>query len=369
MVSRARRAAALSCGLVCIAPFAWGCGKPAQRASPQDLVATEVRRTPPSSVIAEQELADLEWGGDSTILAAVERGTSIVLVRWDGSLHRQVARAGDGPGEVRNVFGLARSPDRLVALDAHRFRVLSWTHEGELVRDAAFTPALATGVWMTDRGLALKSDGAFMSGAVHFDILESRGDSARRLSRFTTRNALRSADSTCSYCPSAVSRDGLVASSTSDTSYRILRWRTGGASLQSIERPDLPAIRRSQREADSVVQVFEEAIQRLAARGRATPENVARFRDAGRQNAVKRRFLARGLVFDEDGRLWVQRQVADGDSAAVDVFDRRARLIGSVRLPVGTIMHRAGDAHVLASSTDDEGVLTVIEYRVPMPRR
>lgn len=367
MAAPARRSAAL--GAVATAFVAMACGDDRAPVAPTSVSAIEIRRTPPTSVIAEYELADIAWATDSTFVAAIDGGSSIVLVRWDGSLHRQVARKGDGPGEVRTVFGLARSGNELFALDANRFRVLTWTHDGELKRDVPFEPKLAIGMWMTERGLALKVDGGFGSGVLHFDVLAAGGDSAGRLSRHTVRNTLREPDSTCFYCPSAVSRDGTIASSASDTSYRILRWRADGTPLPPIERPELAAIRRTQREVDSIAEMYEDMIQRFGSRGRMTPRLAARLRESARQNAFKRWFLGRSLVYDDDGRLWVQRQVGDGDSAAIDVFDRRAQLIGIVRLPRGIVMHRANAARILASTLDDEGVLTVLEYRVDLPTR
>lgn len=317
-----------------------------------------------ASEIAGHEVTDIDWSTDSTLFASIERAEELVLVGWDGAIKKRVARKGDGPGEVSFALHVMRADDSsLKAIDVRQFKVKTWSTSGELWSEVRFPAALATGAWMTDEGLVLRTDAG--NGEMRFDLLSDSGVSLRRAS-FASRPSR--AETSCSYCRSAVALDGTIAMATSDTSYRILRARSDGSALTPLERRGIPAIPLSKLEGDSITEIYESMANKIAQRPGMPRSSVERLRASGRMRAFKNRFVGR-FSFDEHSALWVQRQVAEGDSAAVDVYDREARLLGEFRLPTGVVMYRAHHGKVLGSFVTTEGETVLIEWVVDVPRR
>lgn len=337
--------------------FIVGC-EPKPRVETNRLAVREVRRTPLASEIARHEIVDIDWATDSLLFSTIEGGEELALFGWDGSLARRVARKGEGPGEVSFALHVLRATDAsLKAIDVRQFKVKTWSIDGELQSDVRFPAALATGAWDTDEGLVLRTDAG--NGEMRFDLLSDPGASLRRAS-FASRPSR--AETSCSYCPTAVAMDGTIAMATSDTSYRILRASREGAALPPIERADLAAIPLSESEADSIVEVYDAMADKIVQRS-GLRSGAERLRAAGRMRAFKPRFTGR-FSFDERSMLWVQRNVANGDSAAVDVFDRDAKLLGEFRLPPGVVMYRARHGNVLGMFLTDEGETVVAEWTV-----
>ena len=284
----ARRAA-----LALVTVVSVGCDNVRESLPAEQWSVREVRRTPLTSAIAEEEIVDVEWATDSTLLVAIDGGRQLVLLNWDGTLQRRVSRRGSGPGETHSLLD----------------------------------------------------------------------DSARVITQAAFDSRPRVPDISCGYCPSAVSADGIIAMATSDTSYRILRTRLDSVVLPAIERPELPSVALSAAEADSIAARWEDFAQRMVARG-ASDEIVTRLKEMGGQSRFKKRFPGRGLEFDESASLWVQINVADGDSAAVHVFGADARLTGEFRLPQGMVMRRVRDGVVLATAVLETGETVAVEYVV-----
>ncbi|MHB1296956.1 MAG: SMP-30/gluconolactonase/LRE family protein [Gemmatimonadaceae bacterium] len=346
-------AIAMAIGTVGIA----GCGD--KHAEARVLEVHEIRRTPVESDLALEEIVDIEWATDSTLFVAVDGGKALVIVGWDGGVRRRVARHGQGPGETQMTVSLVRLGDSVIAsVDAAQFRITHWTTTGRFRSDARYQAALTTGAWETDEGLVLKSDA--LMGQMRFDLLDDSATSVRRAS-FVSRPSI--ADVSCVYCPAAVDREGRIAMAVSDTTYRILRTGPDGAPRTPIERPDLAAVRRTPREADSLRARWSDVVGRLSARG-MRPEQLQRVRDVAQKSIYKKRFTARGLAYDSAGSLWAQRAVVDGDSAAIDVYDADAKLLGTIRLPEGTIMRRVRPRLLLVTITLESGEPVIIEYAV-----
>ena len=101
--------------LLCVGGI--GCGVTREPISAEQWNVREVRRTPLTSAIAEEEIVDIEWTTDSTLFVAIDGGRQLVLLNWDGTLQRRVSRRGvvemvfEGPQETVEPV----SPDPLHA--------------------------------------------------------------------------------------------------------------------------------------------------------------------------------------------------------------------------------------------------------------
>jgi hypothetical protein len=324
------------------------------------LSVTDVRRTPLLSSIAEEEVADVEWAADSTLMVAVNAGTEVLVVDWNGRIRRRASRRGSGPGETQGAMWVVRRSDgSMVTLDVLARRISWWTVDGTFLRDAPLDVPMVTGAWDSDRGLVVRTaDG---SRELAFRVINDSGKSTDAAT-FPARPA--SPDASCEFCAAAVSPAGVIAMAVSDTGYTILRSKLDGDSLSSVRRPDVAAVRRSSRERDSVAAVWKGVESRLADRGRLSPY----LRDALRRSAASgeyhKRFLPRGILFDDHGWLWAQRSVADGDSATVDIFDERPAFVGTLRLAPGSVLWRVRQGRLLATQRGPREETVIREFAV-----
>ena len=78
--------------------------------------------------------------------------------------------------------------------------------------------------------------------------------------------------------------------------------------------------------------------------------------------------VIRGLVVDDEGRLWVDRAVEQGALPLYDVFDRDGRYQGSVQLgfePDPYLSIRVRHGFIYAVELDDLDVPFIVRARVP----
>lgn len=320
-----------------------------------------LRNTPVTSEFALEEIADVEWVGDSTLFLSIDGGRELDLVRWDGILQRHVARTGQGPGEVLWAPWLLRRNDStFVSIDLRQLRMSWWSASGNLVYESNFELPFIAGAWSTPKGIFLR---AALSKEqwwyVWFNdsgsVVEKRGFTAEPISPNVT----------CSACAMAVSPHGSIAMGAADTSYRFLRTNSDGESLPVAGRPEVPRARFSASQQDSLAGRALE-IEALMDRVDADDRTRARFKTRMYPEFLLP-FRARSVFLDEEESLWVQRNVTGGDSAEVDLFDRQSAYLGTIRFAPGTILRRVQRGRVLVSHIDDEFRTTIAEYRLLVP--
>jgi hypothetical protein len=86
--------------------------------------------------------------------------------------------------------------------------------------------------------------------------------------------------------------------------------------------------------------------------------------DPGAPERPRNRAVLRHMLFDDEGRLWVEAATEDG--FAWDVFDREGRLLGTAPAPAraGGVPPYARNGHLYQVETDEMDVHYVAVYRV-----
>lgn len=335
------------------------CGERIRPATEPPWSVVEIRRTPWVSDISNATILDIGWLGDSVLIASVNQGASLVLLGWDGRIRKRVSRKGRGPGETTGAAWLLTRGDSLfVSIDILNRRAAWWTQSGELRYERQLDLPTITGAWGVNEGIALRTTSGGRS--MTYTVLD---DSAVTISMYQFPSTSTNPTSSCGYCPSAVSKDGEIAMGVSDTSYRILRTDLDGHWLSPFELAGVPAVRRSPQELAEVSKTWDRMMARLEASG-APSEGIEMIRRVAAAQRYKKRFVARTMLFDESGVLWVQRSVSDGDSAAVDVFADSVGHIGTFRLPPAVVMRRVRQNRLLATQMLSTGESIILEFEV-----
>lgn len=112
--------------------------------------------------------------------------------------------------------------------------------------------------------------------------------------------------------------------STGGTEYRISHVSSQGDTTLVITAPVEP---------DPVTS--EDRDQFLARYADATPEDLAAAQEV-LSAAPDVKPLFGGLFFDDEDRLWVERETAEGDPSRHDVFDREGNFLGAVQVAFST---------------------------------
>lgn len=333
-----------------------GCAEPSA-AVKRSLDIELVRTTPEVSVFSNDDVLDVTWATESTLFVATLLGQELDLVHWDGTRQHAVARKGNGPGEVQGAAWLLRSDDStLVSVDILQPRITWWTVAGGLKREANPEVPFITGAWITGAGLVLRVARPTHTTFTWFD------DSGGVLQNVAFKAERSSPTSSCGSCATAIGASGLIAMATADTSYRFIRVHMEGDTLQPVERRGIPLVRFSTSQRDSLATRARQ-IEALLDRTKANDRTRARFRSRMYPEFAPR-FMPRSIFVDDDDRLWVQRQVATGDSAEVDLFDVDAEYRGTMRLPPGATLRRVHGARMLMTVTDAQDRTSIAEFRL-----
>jgi hypothetical protein len=98
---------------------------------------------------------------------------------------------------------------------------------------------------------------------------------------------------------------------------------------------------------------------------KSVKENADASGGRARFNVPSRKQPVRSIAFDEDGRLWVERSVADGADRVADVYDRTGRLAEVRRWPAGASIVDGflGRDIAVGVQTDSLGVPNVVRVR------
>jgi hypothetical protein len=304
-------------------------------------------------------IVDAVWATDSTLIATINGGSALAAIHLDGAVERIFATSGNGPGEVASALWLDIGGDTaVVSFDVGNSRVSWWSLTGTHLRSLRLDQAPFYGGWVTPAGMVIKAAGA---GTVRFLRMTTAG---QLLGTVALDARASSPDATCGYCPGAVRSDGLVAAAASDTSYRILLAAEGSRQVAYAERRSLPAIPLSPLERDSAAAVWQKAIDYMTSRPATTPASLERFRAIAGQQVFKKRFLHNAFWYDTSDRLWVQRSVTAGDSAALDLFDRDGKFVAAFLLPPAARVLDIRRDKILASLENSNGMLRFVYLRL-----
>lgn len=290
------------------------------------------------------------------LIAIVDGGRAVVQLSWGDTTSRLVARKGRGPGEVTSAAWLVRTPRGGFAVVETVGGYIHWfSSDLSLIESAPVPAGVVTGAWMTDAGIVIRTSDSPLSLA--FVRVEEAGSTP-----IPVLQAISSMDvpnHTCRYCPAAVSREGTIVSSSSDTSYRLLRWSTAGDTLTPLSRTEVPPVNFSVAERDSIAAMWRGFQQDARARGREDLALRVQVLAASPRRAYKPRFLGTGIFFDESGRLFAQVSVADDTPAQLDVFSPDGRFRGSVVLPEGTVVRDVVRGKLVTVNEDSMGITSI----------
>lgn len=139
------------------------------------------------------------------------------------------------------------------------------------------------------------------------------------------------------------------------SSYSVSWYGPGGKLLRTIRRPANPPAVSAREKSEARAQVGEFAT-RVTASGAKVSATIP-----------DRKAPIVGLGFDLDGRLWVERAVADGEPRQADVFDAMGRLVTVATWPADVALRfhqiRGNVALGLRLDADDVPVVVRIAFR------
>lgn len=293
------------------------------------------------------------------ILVIDAREQRILVLSADGSRQRVIARAGAGPGEVRQpMAALAMTSDSTAVLDAALRRALIFDSQGGVARHVRVPETVGSMAF----GAAAMMEGRFL-------IFPERWSAAG-------------------------SRTSAVP---------VLRWEIGGAGLDTvawIQRAALPAALREPEGVSSSGRVIPYLANDVLVVGtgnvfgilHANPYRLSIYSSAGRLvrtgpviritpvrtteqersmmppgwiPAEKPPFTETGHLVDFDGRIWVRRSRVGGASTTTyDVFSADAERVAEISFTDGRFVVGAGVHGVYVVGQSDEGFQYLERYRV-----
>lgn len=323
--------------------------------------ADVVRETADRTWLADEDVIDVLPVSDSSFVVSVQNGSELVLVNWRGERRAVIAGRGQGPGEVRGVAWLVgRGNAEFASVDVLLRRISWWNTSGQHLRDASLELPMITGVWEGKGRVVVRTIPG--SSMMHFSDVDDEGAAAFRFA--VSSHALASGAS-CGYCAAAVGIDGTVALAAADTSYTIYFLGARGDSLTAVHVPGVPVIALAQQEVDSVAEVWRMVEGRILANG-GRAASLSRVRAAAAVSKFKKRFVPRSFLLDTEGILWAQRNVSRGDSAEVDLIDRRRGRIGVLRLAPGSEIRRVQGRRLIVVRSMEGGSSRVVELLVDL---
>lgn len=297
----------------------------------------------------------------------------------DGTPIKELARRGQGPGEIANANGFRPTPDgRMVMRDHSNARFNVYAADG--------TPLPS--VTAMSYGYGYLWDAAFdgQGRLVEMATVRKGEEYERALLRWSTdfaradtmnlpatacsplpppRNGIRGRQGFAGYpfeprLAWTIDADGAFWCANTDE-YRIRRFAFGAtAHDRELTLPNQPRIPIPNAERDSAIRALEEFLTRI---GGAT--------DPWDKGSVKRDIgPLQGFTADDQGRLWVLRELP-GRRFEFDVWDRAGRRIAVVpvqaRRSFAPIYRIRGDRLALLTQDDDDVPVVVVHRIVATP--
>lgn len=287
-------------------------------------------------------IAALAVDGRGRIHVLDQRAREVRVFGPDGAHVRTVGSSGEGPGELRNPFGLTvGSDDTIWIVDPGNARYTVFDSTGRLGgvhrRPIGFFSVPWPGGFDEDGSLfdvALTPAGepTLVRLTPDMQVADTIPMPSHRVDQITVARA----DGTPvmsfpdPFAPRLVwqfDRRGSIWSAITEQ-YELVQAAFSGDTMRVVRR-ELPRVSVSEREADSALAATRELVQSASAGARAD-----------RQPRIPREKPALNAFYiDTEGYLWVEPAVTRGALRQLDVFDPVGRYMGSVALGVEIERH------------------------------
>ena len=317
-----------------------------------ELTVTEIRRFPFDEDAPFARVSRLRQGPEG-YLYAMEGGAfgvkGVLVFDQEGHFIRQIGRAGEGPGEFRQLAAFGWHGDTLWVLDNALYRVASFSLDGEFLDSWRYEP-LREG-WGESRWLAR---GILPGHGVVF--VERSGNPARTLDTGRLVAADRSGDMAklIAHWSSAGGFDQV------DGLLWVLPFPTSDLLPIDLDRSRLAVVSRRERDR-YVVTMFDMSGDTLYRKEvpvppqKASQADVKAWRDGFSElDAARRRIIEERTEINDywppataarvapSGAVWVRR-APRGSSVRWDILDRAGRLSRFVTLPSSITLMDMGD--------------------------
>jgi len=335
---------------------------------------TLVARSDPAAVFTT--ITGLDVDGSGRVYVGEWSGRLVVL-NAAGQVERTLGRRGEGPGEFRSTRGVqVLSGDSVMAYDPRLSRVTVFPPETER---AAYVVNLRARIGGEPFEVRRFPDGVLVAlFRPTFTTSDRDSDLARRadvlqvltpegtlegepLLSFPSRSFLTVRDGgTFHMTPHPFGREGLFALGTGDRihfawtdSLRVRSYDRSGAQVAEIVGGHA-APRVTDADVNAVLATMSD-------RSRTVYQGVLADSLPERWPAV------RGLLADEDGRLWVGLSGADPDTEEWAVFTADGGYLRSVLVPRGLSVRAVRAGVLYAVRTDELDVPEVVSFRLTLP--
>lgn len=320
------------------------------------------------------DIRDLQLDAEGQVWVLDFQAKSLRLFGADGAPIKEVARAGAGPGEIRNANGFRIAPDgRAVLRDHSNNRLSIYDATGKHERDVTY-PSFSYG-WRLDAGIdrqgrfhdrsRVRVDTTYRDAVVRvtadfarMDTVDAPGVQAcSPLPPPPTGIRAKMGFAAVPFAPRMVTTfapSGAIWCASTDE-YRVRRVPFGAKAHDLEVRLDVPRIAVPAAQRDSAIKGVEAFLERAG--GAAEPFDKGRVpRDRG---------ALLGFEIDDRDRLWVLRELRDG-TAELDVWDagrRVATLAPGFPARSFPLMRVRGDRLAIVL-LDEDDLPTIFVYRI-----
>lgn len=313
------------------------------------------------------QVAGVVVGPQGEIFVADGQANEIRVFGADGAFLRRMGREGEGPGEFRNISGLAPAPEGIAAQDGTLGRVTVFDPGGEFVR--SFRLQRPYMILTSFAEMAFDGEGRFFDrvslaslpgldtvGVVAYDpggaVLDTAVIAGWERDVLTLEREGRpfmSVPRPFAPQPSFTFGPDADVYFTRGADYEVTRYAPDGTPIRVVRRPtERVPVAAEEREA-----ALSFVTDAFASRGGSLPADV---RTPEHKGAIAR------LVVDDLDHLWVLTPSPYGAEAfRWSVHDPLGRFLGEVVTPEMTIT-QIGEAFVAGTVRDSLGVQRVVIY-------
>lgn len=325
-------------------------------------------------------IVDVAVGRDGRVFVAQWNVGEIAVFGSDGRFERFIGRSGSGPGEFRSPSRLGWSGDTLWVADPPQARI-SYFHGTELVREThvrsppgvflAAIGVLRDGSILSERGV--RSSEVLRDGVSTTAIVRSSSEGQGGFDTVAVRSI-----GGLTRLPAANGRSVLLREPFAQGDLRSLA--PDGETLVLVD--DVPSADRY--ELRWVSAVTGDTLRRSSytyAPVKPTQADVDRYLSdtSLRLDSVTRRNVARSLSLPDrlppvtaiavgaGGCVFLRRERMEGNFAEWLILDSRGVVMGSFRLPGGSVIRYGTATHIWAVEKDELDVPWIGRYRLEWP--
>lgn len=268
-------------------------------------------------------IASVDFTPDGELLVLDSNRQTLRVFSREGVFLAEYGGPGEAPGELLSVRDMAVMGDGMVAVTDPRAGEFEFFHpdtgySGTLMGFSPRAPFTIDsdgrlivghqGLFDRDEGASGEALAGWSRSSAEPEVVYteewSRFDPSRMASRFMDPEPpLEVADSLVFYAPLG------------HESYRILVFDGSGAAPKTITRPGYSPVRKTQRELDEEVELFEQRRQQMLGMGRGGAAMASED-----YNPKEFHFAVTSLGSDAEGRLWARR--GGPGTPVFDLFDR-----------------------------------------------